>query len=69
MYSYNLVLKLSDIETIVVLLFRTEDTGSYYCLVNNKESSQDKIKLKVLGKLIHRKVNKIEQKGMTFDHD
>ena len=48
-----LPLHLSNIETIVVLLFRTEDTGSYYCLVNNKESSQDKIKLKVLGKLIN----------------
>ncbi len=35
-----------------LFLFRTEDTGSYYCLVNNKENSQDKIKLKVLGRYI-----------------
>ena len=32
-------------------MFRIEDSGRYFCLVNNKESSQDVVSLKILGKL------------------
>ena len=34
-----------------VFMFRIEDSGRYFCLVNNKESSQDVVSLKILGKL------------------
>ena len=30
-------------------MLRVEDAGKYYCLVNNKEESQDKINLNVQG--------------------
>ena len=30
-------------------MFRIEDSGRYFCLVNNKESSQDVVSLKILG--------------------